>query len=906
MRLTIVAAALLVGLVACPGEPPPPPPLPPPPAVEPPTVLPPPLESGRLPALAIPRGYSLDLDVDPTKDRFSGVVRIEAELPEKTSFVVLHARGLHVRAARAVRGREAPVVATTSLRTAAGARVADELVLAFPRPLAPGWATLVLEYDAPFDDTLAGVYRVKEGERWYAFSQLEATAARRAFPCFDEPSFKVPFDVAIRVPPGMTAVSNTAETMREDAGGGKTRVRFARTQPLPTYLVALAVGDLAIEAAARGSRPPIRIVTTKAKANGPANKPALDAAGALVDALASWFGIPYPYDKLDLVAVPALAAGAMENPGLVTFREELLLVDPARASTESKRDQAEVIAHELAHQWFGNLVTAAWWNDLWLNEGMATWMQAKIVHALHPEWGVNVDAVVAMHEVMDTDGLAAARRVRQPVLSSADVEDAFDGITYQKGAAVLSTIERWIGEAAFQKAIKEYLGANAHQSVPTQKLFEALDRASGKDVTSLASGYLDQAGVPEVVAGVVCEQGSRWHVELGARSWRPLGATGANEDDNRTWNIPVCLRVDGAKKDECVDLVGGAPSLTAGRGACPAFVHPNTALSYYRWSLPEKQLVKLAESRASVDVPARVSVLSNTWSAVRSGDVDAKAVLKVLPAFDAETARQPVTEVVSILHRMSRAMIDEETRPAFRKFARARLEKRKKALGWTPAAKNAGDDALLRRTVLVAMADVVEDEATLKEAEELARKWLADPSSVDPDVATFAVSLGTRRAKDERIDALVKALKEAKNEEDHGVALAALGAFDDPAVLERALDRLLGDDVATNEIGTVLASASHRRASHATADRWVQKHWDELRKKLPGHLSHGLLRAPDGGCTTREADEDAVFYGPRAEQMEGGRRALEQSLESVAHCVALRRKGEATLHAALVGPPKKK
>ena len=525
-------------------------------------------------------------------------MRIDVDVPAKTAFVVMHGRSLAIHSAHAVLPQAAPIDAKTQFRMAAGGLEPEELVLSFAQPIPAGHAQIVIEYDAPFDGELSGLYRMQDANKWYAVTQGEATYARRYFPCFDEPSFKVPFDLSLTVPNGMVAVANTAETMREPAGPN-TRFRFKRTLPLPTYLLAFAVGDLVIdELKGRTTRPAVRIVSTN-NSKAAANQEALKATAALIDLLGQWFGIPYPYDKLDVVAVPAFSAGAMENPGLVTFREDILLVDPARASMNSRRDQAITIAHELAHQWFGDLVTANWWNDIWLNEGMATWMESHVTDMWHPEWGANIDAVATGLDVMDTDGLAAARAVRQPAVSSADIEESFDEITYEKGGAILATIQNWIGEAAFRKGIHDYLVANANQSVETKKLFDSFNAVSGKDVSGLASGYLDQPGVPEVTIETVCDQGGRWHIELGSRSWRPLGSSTPDED-SRSWNIPVCVKTDTDKTEQCVDMIAGAPALVGGKGACPKLVHPNTRASYYRFSMPAKSFVAAAKGRSPI------------------------------------------------------------------------------------------------------------------------------------------------------------------------------------------------------------------------------------------------------------------------------------------------------------------
>jgi alanyl aminopeptidase len=898
MRRPLALAALV--FVAC-GPPPAPPP---PPAPQPVAALPPPPEpraDGRLPPLVTPRAYELAFDVDPRQPRFTGKEQLDVDVPAPTAYVVLNAHGLHVTRAAVQTSPTETLEAKITTRIAAGGKTPEELVLALPRALGRGEARIFLEWDAPFDDELSGLYRVKAGDQWYAYTQFEATDARRAFPCFDEPDYKVPYTVTVSAPRGMLAVANGPETAREDvhddAKGDKTTFHFAPTPPLPSYLVALAVGDFDVrEATGRAAKPPIRLIAPKGTSNMGAL--ALEAAGALVDGLGDWFGIPYPFDKLDIVAVPDFAAGAMENAGLVTFRQELLLLDPARASVRMRRAQALVMAHELAHQWFGNLVTAAWWNDLWLNEGMATWMESRAVDRWRPAWGALVDAASEGLGVMDQDALASARAVRQPVVSTSEADEAFDGITYEKGAAVMQTIQGWIGEEAFRRGLRDYLQTNARKSVHADALLSALDRASGKDVSHMAATFLDRPGVPVVSAQLSCERGARWSVELGDEAWHPLGST--VKDDGKAWVVPVCVLAQGEKQTSCTELVEGAPALVAGRG-CPAWVHPNASSGYYRFDLAAGDLAKLAAARTKLDVPQRVSLLSNAWASVRAGSLKPDAVLKILPSFDDDGARQVVDELVGILVSMNDALVEDASRAAFQKLVLARFGKRKKALGWTPKKDEAsgGDDAMLRRSVLWTLGELAEDDATLKEADDVASKWLVDPSSVDADAAAVAVDLASRHAGPTRITQLRVAAKGAKTDEDRIIALRALGGFDDPKLLESALDVVLTDEVKIADVRYVMGAAYARKRARPIVERWTRARWDELRKKLPGSLSAGLVRGAGVACTKAEVDDATAFYTPRAASIDGATRRLAEALEGASLCAELRRADAAALTRAL-------
>ncbi len=569
------------------------------PATPPSTTPPPPRDDGRLPPTAVPAHYRVALSIDPNQPRFSGVTTIDVDVPQPTYTIVLNARDMTVsRAVVRAGGVELPAVAAP--RMASGGVTPEELVLSVPRPLPAGPAVVEIAYDAPFASDLAGLYRVEEQGRWYAYTQFESTDARRAFPSFDEPGFKTPYDVTITAPAGMIALSNSPELPAPAAAAGDAaRVHsFATSPPLPSYLVAFAVGDFDV-AEGRVDPFPIRVITTKGRAHLAGT--ALDVAAALVDKLGDYFDMRYPYAKLDLVAVPDFAAGAMENPGLVTFRDVLLLVDPLHATTAARRSQAEVIAHEFAHQWFGDLVTMKWWNDVWLNEGFATWAEAKVVDQWRPSFGATIGQIAGIEHVMDTDALKSARAVREPVRSTSEAMEAFDGITYQKGAAVLRMIESWLGPDVFQRGVQRYVHENAWKNASADDLFKALDFVSTQKVDELASGFLDHPGVPQVLSNYKCT-GDTGRLELRQSEWHPLGDPEGSARDKHVWMLPVCVAVDGQKSRNCFTL--GADPIVRNPGAhgCPGWVYPNAGQAgYYRFLVEKDKLFALARAGRALD-----------------------------------------------------------------------------------------------------------------------------------------------------------------------------------------------------------------------------------------------------------------------------------------------------------------
>ena len=606
---------------------------------------PPPREDGRLPATATPQRYRIALTIDPGKPRFSGVAEVQITVPQPTFYVVMHARDMLVsRATARIGALEIP--ATTTLRLAVGGVIPEELVLAFDRPLPVGPAALEIAYEAPFATDLAGLYRVEEQGRWYAYTQFESTDARRAFPCFDEPGFKTPYNVTIAAPPGMIALTNSPEIGAAPGAGGDVLHTFAGSQPLPSYLVAFAVGDFDI---AEGRREPfpIRVVTTKGRARLAGL--ALDVAAALVDKLGDYFDMRYPYPKLDLVAVPDFAAGAMENPGLVTFRDVLLLIDPQRATTSTRRAQAEVIAHEFAHQWFGDLVTMKWWNDIWLNEGFATWAEAKIVDQWKPTFGATLSQIAGLEYVMDTDSLKSARAVREPVRSTSEAMEAFDGITYQKGAAVLRMIESYLGADVFQRGVQRYVHENAWKNASADDLFKALDYVSTQKVEQLASGFLDHPGIPQVLLAWKCDGGSG-KLELRQSEWHSLGGVDLAGGDKHTWTLPVCVAIDGLKAKSCFTLAGDPIVRNLSAQSCPAWVYPNASQAgYYRFLVERDKLFALAHAARSLDPAERLGLVANAWAGVRQGAIAPGALLDLLPLFDGESNRFIVDEILDVV-----------------------------------------------------------------------------------------------------------------------------------------------------------------------------------------------------------------------------------------------------------------
>ncbi len=655
-----------------------------------------PVPEGRLPEGVTPLAYTLWMEVVPTHERFRGRVDIRTRLDAPHRTIWLHGLGMNVTQAEILPEGGDPISATWE-------QVNDDGVasLRAESEVPAGEAILSITYDAPFDRQLKGLYRVDTGGRSYAFTQFEATSARIAFPCFDEPRFKTPFELTLAVPDDDTAIANTAPASTREQGELK-EVRFAPTEPLPTYLVAMAVGPLdVVEHApipANDVRDmPIPFRGVAAHGQGARLAYALDHTAALVRYLEEYTGIAYPYGKLDIIAVPDFASGAMENAGAITFRETLLLLGDD-APEEQRRDFAYVMAHELSHQWFGDLVTMPWWNDIWLNESFATWMGNKTVEGVHPDYHAELGLLQSAQRAMRSDSLVSARQIRQPIESTHDIRNAFDSITYSKGGAVLGMFESWLGEETFRDGIREYLNRHRFGTATADDLLDALSQLAGRDVGTPFRTFLLQPGVPLVQVHPVCEDGHA-RLELSQSRYFPVGSDGERD---HAWQIPFCVRYANGREvhDQC-ELVTEQQAQMQLEGGCPDWVMPNAnASGYYRFSLPAESVHALMGGAWSrLEVRERLSAADNLIAAFDADTVDAADVFGSLGRVASDDSRA-ATEPMSLLRWARTNLVPNPMVQGVEHFAERLYATRARRLGWTPRRNEDGETGLLRRDVI--------------------------------------------------------------------------------------------------------------------------------------------------------------------------------------------------------------
>ena len=665
----------------------------------------------RLPAGVAPARYAAELWIDPAKDAFRGRIEIEISSKEEMGAVWLNAKELDVQAVSA-----RPAGGGAAIPGAAAKGGSDYVRLTFQRNLSPGSWFLSLEYTGRVasKDT-EGVFHQKDGSDWYAYTQFEAIYARRAFPCFDEPSFKTPWQLTLHVPEGSIAVSNTPVASETADPDGGRRFAFAPTRPLPSYLVAFGVGpfDVVNAGTAGRNRTPIRMIVPKGHAADA--RWAAESTGPILDVLESYFGIPYPYEKLDNLAIPqTVGFGAMENAGLITYASSLMLAKPADETISERRRWASVCAHETAHQWFGDYVTTAWWDDIWLNEAFATWMASKIVDRWKPEWNWAVQRAGARTTVMDEDSLTTARRIRQPIAGNDDIANAFDGITYQKGAAVIGMFEGWVGEEGFRQGIRRYLSSHAWGNATADDFVSSIAEAvKNPTVVPAFRSFLDQPGVPLVTVDLRCGGGVPTLV-LSQKRFLPTGSTGSSRE---TWQLPVCARTGDPGAPVACTLLAGASGSLALPGPCPARVLANAGDGYYRVLYEGSLLGKvLADNGRHLTPGERVATLSDAAALARSGDVPMATALALVPVFANDPDRAVVEAIQKIAASPRDVLVSDEMGPRYRQFVSDAFGARAHGLGWVPRPGEDEDTQLLRAALVPFVANEGDEPALVAQA----------------------------------------------------------------------------------------------------------------------------------------------------------------------------------------------
>ena len=765
-----------------------------------------------LPDDVVPEAYRIAVTPHAAEARFDGRVEIDVHVRRRTDRIVLDSADLAIASARLDGAPEAPRIALDAERQRA--------TFTFARAIAPGRHTLAIVYSGKIQDQAAGLFRLKaatpDGESTSLFTMFEDSDARRFVPSWDEPARRATFDLTVTVPAELMAIGNMPVASTETLPGKLKRVRFATTPKMSTYLLFFGLGDFERVHRDVGGVD-VGVVVKRGSADQAAY--ALDAAARILPYYDAWFGTPYPLPKLDMVAGAggSVTFGAMENWGAIFYFERDLLIDPALATEEDRHRVFEVVAHEMAHQWFGDLVTMAWWDDLWLNEGFADWMEIKATHELHPEWRGWPSKATSKQAAMDID----ARRGTHPVIMHIDdvsqTEGAFDTITYSKGSQVVRTLEAWMGDDAFRDGVRRYIARHAYGNTVTEDLWQALDAHAARPVGAIARDLTLRPGVPLIVERDARCVGGRTEVTLSQDQFTIAGAHGGR------WHAPVRVAVLGGGSASAI-VEGPEPHVVTVPGCGPVIVNAGQS-SYLRVRYSEAGLAAVSDKFAQLSIDDQLGLLADTQALALAG----KLPMDALPGL---MRRVPASADPLVIHLLVDQLTDLDglydglsTQPAFRAFARALLAPVFARIGWQPAAGEAGDTATLRAELIEALGRF-DDPAVVAEAGARFKRWLDDAASLQGDVRGAVLAVVARRADAPTWDTLHGLAQAAPTPLEKAELYQLLGRARERALADRALALAISGELPVTVAGSLLRAVGVGHPG-LTLD-FIAAHWVQV------------------------------------------------------------------------------
>jgi aminopeptidase N len=851
----------------------------------------------RLPETAVPENYKLTFAPNFEKNNFAGEEAIKIRLLKPTSQIVLNAAEIEISKAAVVSGggRQIASVSFDKEKETATFTVSKELQ--------PGPITLEINYVGILNDQLRGFYLGKDDQgHKYAVTQFEATDARRAFPSFDEPAYKATFDITVIADQGMTAISNTKMISDAPGPGEKHTVRFATSQKMSSYLAAIAVGNFDyIEGEAEGI--PIRVYSMPGKKQLGAF--ALQVTEASLAYYNRYFGIKYPYGKLDLIALPDFSAGAMENIGFITSREVDLQVDEQHLSLAQQKNVAVVVTHEIAHQWFGDLVTMSWWDDVWLNEGFATWMEGKPVDAWKPDWHVGLDEVsrgdiLTTLGALNVDSLASTRAIHQPVETPGQIQELFDGIAYGKAAAVLRMIEAYIGPETFRAGVNEYLKRHAYGNATADDFWVVLTQVSKKPVDQIMASFVKQPGVPMVSLKAQCRGNSTTVSMTQQRYFYDRTKLDANND--QLWQVPVCLKAgpaSGQGARPCELLTKREESFTI--QGCPAWVLGNAGgTGYYRTAYEPETVRALAHDAETALTPQeRLLLFIDAFASVRVGRQPVGDYLTLAEGIRTEPSTAVLGLVLAQVNTIGRYIVSGDDRAAYRLWVRNTLNPVAMRIGWEPKPGESEDQKNLRPLLLTALGGDGHDPDAIALAHKLTERALRDLSSVPGDLVTAAFGVAASNGSPELYEQMVARMKEAKTPGQYYLYFYTLPSFSQPQLVQRTLAFALSPDVRSQDSLNLIGVVMGNPEGEKPAWNFVRTHWDEV-EKAGGPFASAQVQGSVGAfCDPAMKDQVQEFFS--AHPSPAAERTFRQSMERITNCIAMKTEQSGQLASWLQG-----
>lgn len=813
----------------------------------------------RLPVDVVPINYKVELKPDLQAFTFQGKLEITVKVSKATRVVVMNCAEIEIQSAKCAQG---DLTATVSFNTEE-----ETVKLEFPSELAAGEATLVLEYTGTLNDQMRGFYRSKYTdsnapgvEKYAATTQFEAADARRALPCWDEPAHKATFDVILVVPKDRVALSNMNEVSCEELDGGLKKVTFARTPIMSVYLLAFIVGEYDFVEATDANGVKIRVYTPVGKAED--GKFALDVAVKTLPFYNDYFKIAYPLPKMDLIAIQDFAAGAMENWGLVTYRERLLLVNPS-SSTATKQLVALVVGHELAHQWFGNLVTMEWWTHLWLNEGFATWIEYLCVDHTHPEYEIWTNFLSREYaSAMSLDALASSHPIEVPVGPPSEVEEIFDAISYCKGSCVIRMLHEWIGQESFRNGLNTYLTSFSYKNAFTEDLWAHLEKASQKPVADVMSTWTKQLGYP-VISVEGKQEGDNRVLTLSQKKF--CGDGNISGFESMLWKVPITVATKG--NPQAAKLVLSQQSTTVtleGVGENDWVLVNPQRVGFYRVAYSSDLFSNLTPALSSHTLSAqdRLGLQNDAFALARAGVGSTVDVLNLFASYSSETSYTVWESLAGNLSTISRLLSHTDYYTSFKAFAERIFEKSVQRLGWESKDTDTPLDAMLRSVVIAAHGQYG-NQATIDEAKARFQKHIDGTSELPSDLKSAVFNMAMANGDETTFDQLVKLHDATDSNEEHVRIYRSLGAGKTEALTKKCLEFAVSDKVRSNDLWSLLYSAG-RASPHSRQLVWefMKEKWEWLKDRYQGSFLLGrIVEVTTSGFVTEEkAKEVEQFF----------------------------------------------
>jgi len=846
----------------------------------------------RLPITVVPSRYDIRIEPDLDAATFSGEETIAVTVREPVTEVLLNAAELRILS---VTARDASGGAVEG--SAALDETAERARLTFPSPLLPGQWRLTLRFTGTLNDRLHGFYRSTYKDaagvaHALAATQFESTDARRAFPCWDEPACKAVFGVTLVVPERLQAVSNAAVVREEPTGDGRKVVTFADSMKMSTYLVAFVVGDLEATAPVMVGGTPLRVWCVPGKQH--LARFALEAGAFALAFFERYYGVAYPGDKLDMLAIPDFAAGAMENLGAITYRETALLVDEAAASHTELERVADVVAHEVAHMWFGDLVTMAWWNGIWLNEAFATFMEMLAVDAWKPEWERWINFGVSRAAAMGVDGLLSSRPIEFEVRAPRDCEAMFDLLTYEKGASVLRMLEQHLGPEVFRDGVRLYLEQHRHGNAETTDLWTALGEAAKQPIPEVMDAWIFRPGYP-----VVTVEKDGVGLKLSQRRFTYLGGEPA---ESERWRIPVALRaaVKGGWVEKRVLLEEA--ELRVALPAPPEWAVANAGgHGFYRVQYAPAMLRRMTKALSRIPPIERFNLVNDALALTQAGAMSAAEYLDLTGRFRDETDRNVWTALTGSFAYLSR-LIAEGVRPGIEAWVRHRLEPAVERLGWERQPEETELTRQLRADLLRVLGTLGNDEEIQRRARSLYEGYRSDETAVDPNLLPALISILAASGGEAEYDEFLQRFKSARTPQEEQRYLYALAAFRQPALIGRTLERTINGEVRSQDAPFLMRALLGGVYSRGPAWEFLKEHWETMSRQYPGSAYRRMYEGVTALVSADWEQDVQTFFASRGIVLGG--KTLEQYLEQLRVAVRFQEREAAALAALLARTPR--